>query len=68
LVDPPRQVALGREGAFTGQAILIGGQTDDVGMAALPMPDGSLMVSGYRSRRPRLANPAFRRTVVTPAR
>ena len=76
-------VALDRDGAFTEQAILVGGTTDDVGTAVLPMPDGTLLLSGYRDTSgskedsfvaaivPKASaepNPAFRRTVVTPAR
>jgi len=76
-------VALDRDGAFTDQAILVGGSSDDVGTAALPMPDGSLILAGYRDTaeseedwfiaaiRPGSSpkpNPAFRRSVVTPAR
>lgn len=76
-------VALDRDGGFTNQAILVGGAGDDIGTAALPMPDGSLMIAGYRGTpgsgedsflaaiRPSPSpspNPAFRRTVVTPVR
>ena len=76
-------VALDHEGAFTDQAILVGGPGDDIGTAALPMPDGSLVLAGYRAtpetgedwfvtaivpQAAPIPNPAFRRTVVTPAR
>ncbi len=76
-------VALDRDGAFIDRAILVGGPGNDIGTAALPMPDGSLTLSGYRDASgskedsfvagivPKALaepNPAFRRTVVTPAR
>jgi hypothetical protein len=76
-------VALDANGAFTDQAILIGGPGNDIGTAALPMPDGSIILSGYRDTPgskedsfvaaivPKVRvepSPAFRRTVVTPAR
>lgn len=76
-------VALDRDGAFADQAILAGGSGDDVGTAVLPMPDGSLILAGYRDTagsnedwfvaaiRPSDAagpKPAFRRTVVTSVR
>lgn len=76
-------VAIGRDGAFIDRAILVGGAGDDIGTAALPMPDGSLILSGYRDTAgskedwfvtaivPEASpapDPAFRRTVVTPAR
>lgn len=76
-------VALDRDGAFIDRVILVGGPGNDIGTAALPMPEGSLILSGYRDTPgsnedsfvagivPKASvepNPAFRRTVVTPAR
>jgi hypothetical protein len=76
-------VALDRDGGFTNQAVLIGTAANDIGTAVLPMPDGSLMLAGYSETRgsgedafvaglvpnpQAISNPAFQRTVVTPAR
>jgi hypothetical protein len=76
--------SLDANGAFTGRAIVIGGERDDHGTAVLPWDDGSLVVAGYsenlghggedafiaRLSLPRdgPAHPAFRKVVVKPTR
>lgn len=76
-------VALDRDGSFMDTAILAGSKSNDIGTAVLPMPGGRLMLAGY-SETPGSAedafvivldpaptakpSPAFRRTVVMPAR
>ena len=75
--------SIGPDGAFSGEATVIGGKFDDIGTAVLPLPMG-ILVSGYsrnlghggedafiaRLSLPAssVANPAFQKTVVTPAR
>ena len=75
--------SIGADGAFSGQATVVGGKLDDIGTAVLPLPEG-IVVAGYsrnlghgsedafiaRLSLPASAaiNPAFRRNVVTPAR
>ena len=74
--------SIGVDGAFTGETTIIGGKLDDVGTAVLPLPQG-IVVAGYSRNLghggedafiARLSpsggqmNPAFQRTVVTPAR
>jgi hypothetical protein len=76
--------SLDANGAFTGTAVTLGGAADDNGTAVLPLGTDAVVVAGYsrnlgigaqdafiaRLSRPASAraNPAFRRTVVTPAR
>lgn len=76
--------SLDASGAFTGVAVTLGGPADDNGTAVHPIGSESVVVAGYsrnlgvgaqdafvaRLSRPasRGTNPAFRRTVVTPAR
>ena len=75
--------SIDRRGSFSGEATVIGGKLDDIGTAVLPL-EGGIAVAGYsrnlghggedafiaRLALPSkaTANPAFRRTVVTPAR
>lgn len=76
-------VALDRYGSFASSAILVGSKGDDVGTAVLQLAGGRLMLAGYSETpgsgedafvaaidpvQPGAAHPAFRRTVVTPAR
>ena len=76
--------SLDASGAFTGIAVTLGGLADDNGTAVLPLGPDAVLVAGYsrnlaigaqdafiaRLSRPATGptNPAFRRTVVTPAR
>ena len=75
--------SLDAKGAFTGVATTIGGKENDNGSAILPIADESLLLAGYsrnlgqggqdafivRVKRPSgAAHPAFKRTVVRPAR
>ncbi len=76
--------SLGADGGFDGGALTLGGTADDNGTAIHPLPGGGLLIAGYsrnlgvgaqdafiaRVTRPALSkpHPAFRRTVVTPAR
>jgi hypothetical protein len=74
-------VALDRDGSFMDTAILVGGKSNDIGTAILPMPGGRLMLAGYSETTKsgedafvvaidpvpsKKPNPAFQRTVVTP--
>jgi hypothetical protein len=76
-------VALGPDGSFTDTAILVGGNGNDIGTAILPLPGGRVMLAGYSDtpgsgedawitalapQQKAVPNPAFRRTLVTPAR
>ena len=76
--------SLDDRGAFTGTAVTYGGPSDDNGTALVPLRSDAILVAGYSRglgiggqdafiaslSRPRAggAHPAFRRTVVTPAR
>ena len=51
--------ALDAEGAFTGQAVTVGGKLDDHGTAVLPMSDGSIIVAGYSENLGRGGEDAF---------
>lgn len=75
--------SLDSTGSFTGVATTVGGAQDDNGTAVLPVGDQAILVAGYsrnlghgaqdafiaKMRRPAgKPHPAFKRTVVTPAR